>query len=62
MVKPRMVRLSAEQGYALGQYNLGLKYEYGQVFQDLVLAHMWVNISSANGHQPASEQRTEIEV
>ena len=53
-------RLAAEQGYADAQSNLGVRYQYGQgVLQDNVMAHMWYNISSANGADKAGEWRDE---
>ena len=52
----------ADQGDAEAQYNLGVIYEYGQgVLQDNVMAHMWYNIASANGHENAGEWRDERE-
>ena len=50
----------AEAGNAVTQYNLGVMYENGQgVLQDNVMAHMWYNIASANGHDKAGEWRDE---
>ena len=44
--------LSAEQGYAKAQYNLGVMYALGQgVIADKVYAHMWGNILNSNGHE-----------
>ena len=44
-------RLAAEQGDARAQYYLGAMYANGQgVPQDLVLAHMWFNLSAAGGY------------
>jgi len=40
----------AEQGNAKAQYNLGVMYAKGRGFpQDYILAHMWLNLSGANG-------------
>lgn len=51
-------RLAAEQGYAEAQNNLGGMYYAGKsVPQDFSSAHMWFNVSGANGHQSASKQR-----
>ena len=51
-------RKAAVQGNASAQNNLGYMYEYGQgVLQDNVLAHMWYNIGSANGHELGGENR-----
>ena len=51
-------RLLAEQGDASAQYNLGTMYDNGQgVPQDYLLAHMWSNISSANGSENGAENR-----
>ena len=47
-------RLSADQGYALAQNNLGLMYASSRgVLQDEKKAHMWWNIAYANGHDKA---------
>jgi TPR repeat protein len=52
--------LAAEQGKASSQSSLGIRYEYGEgVLQDNVMAHMWYNIASANGHSKAGEWRDE---
>ena len=43
-------RLSAEQGNAEAQYNVGLKYYKGQgVPKDYVLSHMWFSIVHSQG-------------
>ena len=43
----------AEQGDEYAQNNLGVMYARGQGgLQDYVTAHMWGNISAANGHKP----------
>lgn len=50
----------AEQGDAYAHYNLGGMYYKGQgVPQSNVMAHMWYNIASANGHPEAGEYRDE---
>ena len=52
--------LAAEQGYADAQNNLGVRYENGSgVLQDNVRAHMWYNISAANGNKKSGEWRDE---
>ena len=44
-------RLAAEQGNVNGQFNLGRMYVRGQgVVRDHIMAHMWYNISTANGN------------
>lgn len=44
----------AGQGNADAQYHLGLMYLYGNgVLADLIGAHMWFNIASANGYYNA---------
>ena len=44
--------LTAEQGNATAQYNLGVMYALGQgVIEDKVYAHMWANIANSNGHE-----------
>jgi len=46
----RWFQKAAEQGYADGQYNLGVMYANGQgVTQDYALAHMWFNIAGSSG-------------
>ena len=48
----RWFRQAAEQGHAQAQFNLGVMYYNGEgVPQDLVLAHMWVNIAGTNGDE-----------
>ena len=55
-------RLSAEQGFALAQFNLGVRYYNGQgVPQDYVLAHIWFNIAGSNGEKDAVRNRTLLE-
>jgi TPR repeat protein len=54
-------RLAADQGYAHAQYNLGIMYAKGQgVPQDYVKAHMWFNLSAAQGEQDAAEHRDKV--
>ena len=51
-------RLSAEQGHAFAQSNLGQMYLKGLgVPQDYVLAHMWFNLSSSQGITTAIKNR-----
>ena len=58
----RLYRLSAEQGDAQAQYNLGLMYTNGEgVPQDYVSAHMWFNLSGSNGLKNAVKNRNIIE-
>jgi TPR repeat protein len=46
----------AAQGNAAAQNNLGLMYYHGQgVPQDFIIAHMWVNVSAANGIEEAAK-------
>ena len=55
-------RLSAEQGDAKAQYNLGLMYVKGKgVPQDYVLAYMWWNIAGSNGFKSAVKNRNIVE-
>ncbi len=57
----KWLRLAADQGQKLAQGELALMYEKGEgVLQNNVLAHMWYNISSANGMSYASKRRDEI--
>ena len=58
----RWYRLAADQGDATAQLGLGLMYYNGEgVLKDSVLAHMWWNIASANGYEPAREVRDNLE-
>ena len=52
-------RLAAAQRHALAQWWLGLMYEYELlgVDRDYVRAHMWLNLSVANGYSDASQNR-----
>ena len=51
----------AEQGVAIAQFNLGVMYQFGDgVLQSNVMAHMWYNIASANGHPKLGERRDGI--
>ena len=54
--------LSAEQGNASAQYNLGVMYDNGQgVAQDYVKAHMWYNIAAIDGSiKQAAPNRDQI--
>ncbi len=52
---------AAEQGYAPAQFELGVRYEYGEgVLQDFVLAHMWYNISASKGYSKARAALSEL--
>jgi TPR repeat protein len=58
----RLFRLSAEQGYAQDQFNMGAWYEYGiGVDQDLLLAHMWYNLAGSNGHKDGPKYKNILE-
>jgi len=49
---------AAEQGDALAFAKLGWMYERGRgVLQDFIQAHMWYNLSGAQGEQRAAEAR-----
>ncbi len=51
-------RVLAEQGYAGAQNNLGLMYFMGRgVPQDVVQAHLWLNVAAAQGHELARKFR-----
>ena len=55
-------RLSAEQGYAIAQYNLAVIYYDGRgVPKDYVLAHMWLNLAGSNGDKLAIKKRKILE-
>ena len=50
-------RLAADQNNAFAQNSLGLMYEKGEgVPQDIVRAHMWFNLSGAQGHGAGPEK------
>ncbi|MBW1703235.1 MAG: sel1 repeat family protein, partial [Deltaproteobacteria bacterium] len=54
-------RKAAEQGYAPAQFELGVRYEYGEgVLQDFVFAHMWYNISASKGYSKARSALSEL--
>jgi uncharacterized protein len=54
-------RLAADQGRADAQDILGTMYAQGQgVPQDYVRAHMWLNLSAAQGDQDAAKNRDNI--
>ena len=51
--------LSAEQGTAGAQNNLGVMYFRGQggLIQDSIYAHIWSNLASSNGDKKGGENR-----
>ncbi|MDB4254940.1 sel1 repeat family protein [bacterium] len=56
----KWLRKAAEQGNPSAQINLGVMYSYGDgVPQSNVLAHMWYDIASTNGHFEANKLRDE---
>jgi TPR repeat protein len=58
----RWFRRAAEQGHADAQHALGLMYRYhvAGMPQDMVIAYMLWNLSSAGGNHNATEQRASI--
>ena len=53
----------AEQGNMIAQYALGVMYENGVgVLQDNVIAHMWYNLSAANGNDLGGKNRNEVAI
>jgi uncharacterized protein len=57
----RWYRRAADQGFDSAQFSLGTMYENGHgVPQDYVLAHMWFNLSSAQGNQAAGRTRDNL--
>jgi uncharacterized protein len=51
-------RKAADQGNALAQLSLGGMYANGRgVPQDYILAHMWYNLTAAQGDQDAIKNR-----
>ena len=56
------VQQGAEQGHATGQFRLGVMYDNGEGgLKDSALAHMWSNITGANGNASARELRDSLE-
>jgi hypothetical protein len=54
-------RLAADQGDYLAQYDLGIMYVDGHgAPQDYVRAHMWFNLSAAQGLEIAAQIRNKI--
>ncbi len=54
-------RALAERGDARAQFRLGVMYTRGEgVPQDDVLAHMWFNLSAAQGHEGARKFRDNL--
>jgi TPR repeat protein len=55
-------RMAAEQGNPDAQYALGLMYRYhvAGMQQDVVIAYMLWNLSAANGHANAANQRASV--
>jgi TPR repeat protein len=50
-------RKAADQGYAIAQFNRGLKYLRGQgVPQDYVRAHMWFNLAASTSDASVRDQ------
>ena len=46
----------AAQGNASAQFNLGVMYAFGEgVIEDIVYAHMWFDIATANGDERGQE-------
>ena len=57
----RWYRKAADQGYAAGQWRLGLLYQQGYgVQQDYLQAHMWLNLAAAQGNEDAAKARDEL--
>ena len=55
----RWFRLAAEQGDPTAQFQLGVMYTVGRgvLRRNLIVAHMWLNIASANGSDAARKAR-----
>ena len=54
--------IEALQGHATAQFNLAVMYYNGEgVPQDLVLAHMWINIAGTNGNETSRNARDILE-
>jgi hypothetical protein len=56
-------RKAADQGDAVGQYNLGQRYTSGEgVLQNYKEAHIWFSLAVYNGYKPAQESLAQISV
>ena len=54
-------KVKAERGDSVAQFDTGYAYSFGEgVLQDYKLAHMWLNIASANGVSHAAEGREQL--
>ena len=54
-------KLTAEQGHASAQTNLGTMYDDGQgVLQDYIRAHMWFNIAASSGESKKASKNKDI--
>ena len=54
-------RLAAEQGYAAGQFNLGVMYEQKLgVPQKFIYAHLWLNIAAINRADKGNKKELKI--
>jgi TPR repeat protein len=57
----KLYRLSAAQGNANGQVQLGVMYALGHgVPQDYVKAHLWANLAGAKGNEMAVRSRDSL--
>ena len=58
----KWVRKAADQGDALAQFSLGGLYAQGAlgVSKDIVEAHKWWNLATAQGHEKAREERDKL--
>ena len=55
------MRITAAQGKAEAQFNLGVMYKKGQgVPQDYAQAYMWVNLAAAQGVEDAVRMRDNL--
>ena len=51
----------AEKGDDIAQVNLGYMYANGEgVIQDIVYAHMWLNIAASEGNETAKVYRDDV--
>ena len=57
----RWYRRAAEQGDVSAQFMLGAEYAMDDVLENYVLAHMWLNVASANGAELAGDLRDRIQ-
>ena len=57
----RLYKLAAKQGDSMAQFNVGVMYRNGWgVVTHYVVAHMWYDISAANGSEHGAKNREKL--